>query len=199
MLRTALLCFVVGTSSAAAAEPLALTVAAGYRQQSLHGELQATPQADAMSNPKDTGAALEVMAGYRIMPGLVLGARFGVSRIDVEKEWGRSSSGPQYDGYLRTPIDTALVVQVEYSRLWLAPWIGVQAMHAVDQARSANETGGGESARDLSSDWSSSLSFGADAGVDVVQYAGNRVTVFAGAQSGTGGYSAFTVGLGYRR
>jgi hypothetical protein len=198
-MRTAVLGLVLATSSMATADPLTLSVGAGVRQQSLHGELRATPEADPMVDPTDVAPAVDVMAGYRILPGLAIGGRFGISKFDVQKKWGRSSDGELFDGYERTPLDFALVVQLEYSRLWLSPWAGVQAMYAVDQSRFESDFSDRMSASDLTADWSSSLSYGATGGVDVLKRRSDRMTVFAGAQTGTGGYSAVTFGLGYRR
>ena len=198
MYRTAIL-FVVLASSAASADRLTLSFGAGIREQSLHGDLQATPQAEPMVDPTDAAPALELMAGYRVLPGVAVGGRFGFSKIDVQKHWGHSSDGELLDGYERTPLDFSLAVQLEYRRLWLSPWVGVQAMYAADQSRYVDDRSGKMSASDISTDWSSSLSYGVTGGVDVLKNGDDRMTVFAGAQTGTGGYSAITFGIGYRR
>ncbi len=183
----------------ASADRFAVGVLTGLRQQSFHGTLQATPQATPMGDVTDAAPSLDVMAGVRLLPQLAIGARFGLSQVDVQRYWGHGSDYNDFDGYLRTPYDTSLFVQVEYGRAWLAPWFGVQSLHATDQARGESMFDGSSAARDLSDHWESSLSYGVTAGADVLVIHGNRVSLFSGAQGGTGGYSAVTFGVGYRR
>ena len=201
MLRTAIVIGLLGlTTSAAAADRLTIAVWTGLREQSYRGKLQATPEAMPLGHVTDVGLALEVSGGYRILPMLAVGARLGLSQVNVQSYAGRSSCCTYRDGYLRTPIDASVVVQVEYSRVSLAPWIGLQAMDSVDETRvEPNDGHTSAGAFKLSSQWSSSLSYGATLAIDVYRTQGHRIALFAGAQSGTGDYSAVSFGLGYRR
>ena len=201
MLRTAIAIGLLGLmTSSAAADRFTVGVWTGLREQSYRGTLQATPEAMPMGGVTDSAPALEVMGGVRLLPMLAVGARFGVSQVSVESYAGTSSCCTHYDGYLRTPIDASVFVQVEYGRVSLAPWIGLQRLHAVDEDRIyANDDYYTTKALELSSDWSSSLSYGATLAVDVYRTHGNRIALFAGTQGGTNGYSAITFGAGYRR
>jgi hypothetical protein len=199
-LNSVLIFGIVLAASPAAADRFTVGVWTGLREQSYRGKLQATPEAMPLGDVTDTAPALEVMGGVRILPMLAIGARFGISQVNVQSYAGQSSCCTDYDGYLRTPIDASVFVQVEYSRVSLAPWLGLQGMHSVDEDRlEPKDDYYTAKTFELSNNWSSALSYGATLAVDVYRTHGNRIALFAGAQGGMNGYSAISFGLGYRR
>ena len=196
-MRFALVLSLILASAVASADPITFGIGVGVRQQTLAQDLKASPQAAPIVDPSDTSASVTALVGYRVRPWLAVGARFGIGQLDVQKRWGYSSAGPEYDGYIRTPVDVALTAQLEWKRLWLAPWIGVQAMHEVDQNRVVD--GVMDGAYDVRNGWSTHLAVGVTAGVDVYEHAGNRVAIYVDVEHSTGGYSAVSFGLAYRR
>ena len=191
---------VVTVSTVAFADTLAFGLGAGVRRQQLSRELKASPQADPIEDPSDTSASLTAMVGARVRPWLAIGGRISYGRLDAQKRWGRTSAGPAYDGYVRTPLDLAAVVQLEWKRLWLAPWAGLEAIHELDQNRTIPDAGDMEpTSYDLRSEWSAHLAGGLTFGVDVFAHGADRAALYVDLQHGTAGYSAVTLGAAYRR
>ena len=155
------------------------------------------------------GMTIDGMVGYRATRRLSLGLRGSVGtafHISYDATGGDPENGETGDYYV-TPIDLGLTALYQYRRLWVAPWIGEHFSHvdeqdrwyAVGMALGSNES---STAKDF-------MMFGLTAGVDVLDFGGNALAVYADYRYGAArdapayesytNWSALTVGVALRR
>ncbi len=155
------------------------------------------------------GMTLDGLVGYRATRHLSLGVRASVGttfHIAYDATGGDPGDGETGD-YFVTPIDLGLTALYQYRRLWVAPWIGEHFSHVEEQDRwNADGMALGSNESYMAKDF---LMFGLTAGVDVLEFAGNAVAVYADYRYGAArdaaayesytNWSALSVGVALRR
>ncbi len=193
MLRTLAILGLLATS--AAADPLTLQAGAGLRIAHHDQNMWDTGNRTVEAWSHDGVApALSLMLGYRLRldaPIVVaIGGRAAVSRTSWHDERYVSSGSYDTMDAVYYPVDLAVTVQLERGRVWLAPWIGTQSLHAhVTNSRYDDVA---------TLDWSTDLAAGASLGVDVVRSPHGSFGVVLDAER-SAGYSAVGLGLAYRQ
>ncbi|MBA3820639.1 MAG: insulinase family protein [Deltaproteobacteria bacterium] len=135
-----------------------------------------------------TGYTVTGEVGYRRDHTTAIGVHASFGRLRGEYETPREAN-PQLHAIEIQPFALAGFVQATaYDQLWAAFVIGVHLDRVTDDGAAP--------------EWISSIGVGLEAGIDLVQLRGHRLAVHGRITSellSAGGYTAITLGLGYRR
>ena len=114
--------------------------------------------------------------------------------------------------YIIAPGDLGVSAQLEYGRLWIAPWLGVNVARThrtFTQTRCTVQPYCTTEPSTVDEAWDKNFAYGVVGGVDVFQHHAERVGMFIGLQShsvpddpqppASPGYISLTLGVGYRR